>query len=92
MQFEYTLGGCYPPERLQLIPPKAEGDFYRLRTAQNDTGWVWKRPTLVAKDDDSRRIEWLARIRFVCEQGGAGEALLFVDELDISLWPKVGAA
>jgi transposase len=63
-----------------------------MRRWLHEVGWVWKRPKLVAKDDDPRRIERLARIRFACEQRGAGEAILFADELDISLLPKVGAA
>ena len=53
-------------------------------------GWEWKRAKLVAKDDDPQRVEKLARIRLAFEQMGAGTALFFADELDISLLPKVG--
>ena len=53
-------------------------------------GWEWKRAKLVAKDDDPRRVERLAHIRFAFEQVRAGVALLFADELDINLLPKVG--
>jgi hypothetical protein len=53
-------------------------------------GWEWKRTKLVARDDDPQRVEKLARIRLAFEQLGAGAALLFADELDISLVPKVG--
>ena len=52
--------------------------------------WEWKRAKLVAKDDDPQRVEKLARIRYAFEQLGAGAALFFADELDISLLPKVG--
>lgn len=52
--------------------------------------WEWKRAKLVAKDDDPQRVEKLARIRRAFEQVGAGVALVFADELDIHLLPKVG--
>jgi transposase len=52
--------------------------------------WEWKRAKLVAKDDDPRRVEKLARIRLVFEQVRTGAALFFADELDLSLLPKVG--
>ena len=53
-------------------------------------GWVWKRAKLIAKDDDPQRIEKLARIRWLFEHLGAKQLLLFADELDIHLLPKVG--
>jgi transposase len=53
-------------------------------------GWVWKRAQLVARDDDPERIEKLARIRHTHETLGKREVLLFADELDIHLLPKVG--
>ena len=37
--------------------------------------------------DDTQRVEKLARIRLAFEQGQAGVALFFADELDISLRP-----
>jgi hypothetical protein len=55
-------------------------------------GWVWKRATLVAKDDDPQRVERLARIRWHAEQLQAQEVMVFADELDIHLLPKVGAS
>jgi len=55
-------------------------------------GWVWKRAKLVAKDNDPQRIERLADIRWHAEQLPAHEVLVFADELDIHLLPKVGAA
>ena len=54
-------------------------------------GWVWKRAQLVARDDDPERLEKLARIRHVHETPGKREVLLFADELDIHLLPKVGS-
>ena len=58
----------------------------------HEFGWVWKRVKLVAKDDDPHRVERLARIRVVYERLRLGEAMVFADELDISLLPKVGSA
>jgi putative transposase len=58
----------------------------------HEVGWVWKRAKLVAKDDDPRRVDRLARIRYVVEQLKLWEALVFADELDIHLLPKVGCA
>ena len=56
----------------------------------HELGWEWKRAKLAAKDDDPRRVEKLARIRYTIEQLPARAALFFADELDISLLPKVG--
>jgi transposase len=53
--------------------------------------WVWKRAQLAAKDNDPERATKLARIRRVFERLGPREALLFSDELDLHLLPKVGA-
>lgn len=55
-----------------------------------ELGWVWKRAKLIAKDDDPHRLEKLARIRWIFEHLGAKQLLLFADELDIHLLPKVG--
>jgi transposase len=63
-----------------------------MRRWLHELGWVWKRAKLVAKDDDPQRVNRLARIRWVCEQLKHREALVFADELDIHLWPKVGCA
>jgi putative transposase len=63
-----------------------------MRRWVHEVGWVWKRAKLVAKDDDPHRVERLARIRFVYEQLQLWEALVFADELDIPLLPKVGYA
>ena len=61
-----------------------------MRPWLHELGWQWKRAKLAAKDDDSQRVEKLARIRLAYEQLRAGVALFFADELDISLLPKVG--
>ena len=63
-----------------------------MRRWLHEMGWVWKRAKLVAKDDDPHRIERLARIRFQSENLQAHELMVFADELDIHLLPKVGAA
>jgi transposase len=63
-----------------------------MRRWVHEVGWVWKRAKLVAKDNDLQRVERLARLRFVYERLQLWEALVFADELDIHLWPKVGYA
>jgi putative transposase len=63
-----------------------------MRRWLHEIGWVWKRTKLVAKDDDPHRVGRLARIRFVYEQLQLCEAIVFADELDIHLLPKVGCA
>jgi transposase len=63
-----------------------------MRRWVHEVGWVWKRAKLVARDDDPQRVEHLARIRFVFEQLRLCEALVFADELDLHLLPKVGYA
>lgn len=63
-----------------------------IRRWVHEGGWVWKRAKLVAKDDDPHRVDRLARIRFVYEQLRLCERLVFADELDIHLLPKVGYA
>jgi transposase len=63
-----------------------------MRRWLHEVDWVWKRATLVAKDDDPQRVHRLARIRSVFEQLKVCEALAFADELAIHLWPKVGYA
>ncbi len=63
-----------------------------MRRWLHELGWVWKRAKLVAKDDDPHRLARLARIRWVFEQLKFCEAMVFADELDIHLLPKVGCA
>jgi putative transposase len=63
-----------------------------MRRWVHEVGWVWKRAKLVAKDDDPHRVDRLARIRWVYEHLQLWEALVFADELDIHLLPKVGDA
>jgi putative transposase len=63
-----------------------------MRRWLHELDWVWKRAKLVAKDDDPHRVERLARIRFVYERLRPWEVMVFADELDIHLLPKVGYA
>jgi putative transposase len=63
-----------------------------MRRWLHEVGWVWKRAKLVAKDDDPQRVTRLAHIRYVFEQLKCCEAIVFADELDIHLLPKVGYA
>jgi transposase len=63
-----------------------------MRRWVHEVGWVWKRAKLVAKDDDPHRVERLARIRFAYEQLRRCETIVFADELDMHLLPKVGYA
>jgi transposase len=62
-----------------------------VRRCLQALGWVWKRTKLAAKDSDPERASKLARIRSVYEHLGRREALLFADELDLHLLPKVGS-
>jgi transposase len=61
-----------------------------VRRHLHQLGYVWKRAKLAAKDDDPDRVCKLARIRSLFEHLSLKEALLFADELDIHLLPKVG--
>ena len=61
-----------------------------LRRWLHALGWVWKRAQLVARDDDPLRVEKLARSRYTLETLRKRAVLLFADELDIHLLPKVG--
>jgi putative transposase len=57
----------------------------------HELGWVWRRAHLIAKDDDPQRTQRLGLIRFHHDHLGKRERLVFADELDIHLLPKVGA-
>ncbi len=61
-----------------------------VRRWLHSMGWVWKRAKLVARDDDPERVNKLARIRFCLENLTRRAALVFADELDIHLLPKIG--
>ena len=63
-----------------------------VRRWLHEIGWVWKRAKLIAKDDDPHRTDRLALIRFHHETLQAHEVMVFADELDIHLLPKIGAA
>ncbi len=62
-----------------------------VRRCLHALDWVWKRAKLVAKDSDPERTAKLARIRYTYEHLGPRETLLFADEADLHLLPKVGA-
>ena len=62
-----------------------------VRRWLHQAGYVWKRPSLVARDDDPARATLLACIRRHWEDLGPREALVFADELELHLLPKVGA-
>jgi transposase len=69
-----------------------EVSAWTVRRWLHAMGWVWKRAKLVAKDNDPQRVERLARIRWHAERLHAHEVMVFADELDVHLLPKVGAA
>jgi transposase len=62
-----------------------------VRRWLHQAGYVWKRPSLVARDDDPARASLLARIRWRWESLRPQEVLVFADELELHLLPKVGA-
>jgi putative transposase len=53
-------------------------------------GWRWRRAKLAAKDNAPQRAAKLAAILFAVETLRPRQALLFIDELDIALWPQTG--
>ena len=61
-----------------------------IRRTLHSLGYAWKRARHVARDDDPERISKLARIRYIAEHVCHSEVLLFIDELDIHLLPKIG--
>jgi len=61
-----------------------------MRRWLHELGYVWKRAKLVARGGDPEWAAKLARIRQVVENLLENEALVFADELDIHLLPKVG--
>jgi putative transposase len=62
-----------------------------VRRWLHQSGYVWKRASLIARDDDPDRDGKLARIRQAWRRLGQDEALLFADEMDVDLLPKVGS-
>jgi len=61
-----------------------------VRLELKAAGYVWKRAKLKGRDDDPERARRLARIRLLFEKQRPDELILFADELDIDLLPKVG--
>src|SRR5919201_5418153 len=69
-----------------------EVSAWTVRRWLHALGWVWKRAKLMAKDNAPQRVARLARIRGQAERLQAPQVMVFADELDIHLLPKVGAA
>ena len=94
----HTYGWCrtrWSGATLALTLPTKRGITVSAETMRrwlHELGWVWKRAKLGAKDDDPHRVARLARIRWVFEQLKCCEVMVFADELDIHLLPKVGCA
>ena len=63
-----------------------------MRRWLHEIGGVWKRATLVAKDDDPHRVERFARLRSLFAPLQRCEAMGFADARDIHPWPTVGCA
>ena len=63
-----------------------------VRRWLHELGWVWKRATLAAKDDDPQRVDRLAWMRLPHENWQAHAVMVLADELAIHLLPQVGAA
>ncbi len=61
-----------------------------IRRTLHSLGYAWKRARHVARDDDPERSSKLARIRHATSHLRPSEVLLFIDELDIHLLPKLG--
>jgi putative transposase len=61
-----------------------------VRLELQAAGYEWKRAKLKGRDDDPERAQRLARIRLLIENQQPDELILFADELDIDLLPKVG--
>jgi transposase len=79
---------------LALTLSRQAGDKISAETVRrwlHQAGYVWKRPSLVARDDDPARVSLLARIRWYWENLRPQEVLVFADELELHLLPKVGA-
>lgn len=61
-----------------------------VRRWLHELDYVWKRGKLVAKGGDAEWAPKLARIRHIAENLPTNEVLIFSDELDSHLLPKVG--
>ena len=61
-----------------------------IRQQVQAAGYVWKRAKHKAPDKDPQRAAKLAQIRDLFENQRPDELILFADELDIDLLPKLG--
>jgi transposase len=87
-----TRWSCAPLAATLQAKRGIRGSAETRRRWVHEVGWVWKQATRVATDDAPHRGERLARLRGAHEPVQRWEALVFADELDIPLWPKVGCA
>jgi hypothetical protein len=40
-----------PPDHVELISPEPSGDFYHVRTAEDEEGWVWRRNVRILPEE-----------------------------------------
>jgi putative transposase len=62
----------------------------QIRRWLHGLGYAWKRARHVALDQDPDRISKLARLRSIFEHLQPRDGLLFIDELNLHLLPKIG--
>jgi DDE superfamily endonuclease len=86
-----TRWSCATRAAQLTLPRGSAVSASTLRRWLQALGWVWKRAQLVARDDDPKRVEKLARSRHTLETLGKRAVVRFADELDIHLLPKVGS-
>jgi transposase len=87
-----TRWSCAPLAATLQTTHGIEVSAETVRRWLHEIGWVWKRATLVAKDDDPQRIKRFARMRFHHDHLQAHEVRVCADERAMHLLPKVGAA
>jgi len=91
-----AFGWCRTRWRCATLAVELEGrrgiplSTAAMRQWLHELGGEGKRAKVVAKDDDPDRGPKRARIRLAFEQVRAGAALVFADELEINLFPKLG--
>jgi transposase len=85
-----TRWSCATLAAQLLLQRQVQLSSATVRRWLHQMGWVWKRAKLVARDDDPERNAKLAAIRFCFEKLAKRAALVFADEMDVHLLPKVG--
>ena len=92
----HAYGGCRTRWSCATLAAQLSAQHGLVVSAETVRRWlheldgVWKRAKLVAKDSDPQRVERLARLRYHFAHRGARDVMVFADELDIQLLPKVG--